>query len=502
MVGLPARGKSYITGKLARYLNWLQHPTEIFNVGKRRRVAAGGGQTIQRLNGERHKPTVLRKQSLTTGTASGTVQQNEMLPGPALAAQILLNGEPSLEPEQANKNGATALPPTGTMDQGASFFDPSNTRAFQLREQVAIDTLDDLLDYLMNQGGSVGIFDATNSTLQRRKLVLDHIRQVAGEHLGVLFLESRCLDEQLLESNMLLKLSGPDYRAMDPTKALEDFKRRVTLYEKQYVPLGDYEEQNHMAYVQMIDVGRKLITHQVRGFLSVQAVYYLMNFNLAPRQIWITRHGESEDNVTGRLGGDSTLTARGRCYASALARFMAHQRQVWEQKQAEKQEKASLPPRAGDITPPNPEYSLQQHSSRNFCVWTSMLTRSIQTAAHFDDESYDKKEMRMLDELNAGNMEGMTYEEIKERKPEQYELRKRDKLHYRYPGPGGEGYLDVINRIQKVRPFSSLFDIQLILHKGHYRSGTDHRPCSDSGPQSSHQSSPCVFQRSKTRRCC
>ena len=40
MVGLPARGKSYITKKLARYLNWLQHDTQIFNVGERRRMAA------------------------------------------------------------------------------------------------------------------------------------------------------------------------------------------------------------------------------------------------------------------------------------------------------------------------------------------------------------------------------------------------------------------------------------------------------------------------------
>ena len=42
MVGLPARGKSYVTKKIARYLNWLQHDTRIFNVGERRRIAAGG----------------------------------------------------------------------------------------------------------------------------------------------------------------------------------------------------------------------------------------------------------------------------------------------------------------------------------------------------------------------------------------------------------------------------------------------------------------------------
>lgn len=42
----------------------------------------------------------------------------------------------------------------------------------------------------------------------------------------------------------------------------------------------------------------------------------------------------------------------------------------------------------------------------------------------------------------------MTYAEIKERHPQEYENRKRDKLHYRYPQ--GESYTDVINRIEPV----------------------------------------------------
>lgn len=38
-----------------------------------------------------------------------------------------------------------------------------------------------------------------------------------------------------------------------------------------------------------------------------------------------------------------------------------------------------------------------------------MLARSIETAQFFDDEEYDVKEMRMLNELNAGVAEGLTY---------------------------------------------------------------------------------------------
>lgn len=79
-----------------------------------------------------------------------------------------------------------------------------------------------------------------------------------------------------------------------------------------------------------------------------------------------------------------------------------------------------------------------------------MLQRSIQTANNFNDEDYDVKEMRMLNELNAGIAEGMTYEEIRSKFPQEYTDRRKDKLHYRYPGAGGESYLDVINRLRAV----------------------------------------------------
>jgi hypothetical protein len=37
MVGLPARGKSYLAKKLKRYLSWLGYHTRVFNVGDYRR---------------------------------------------------------------------------------------------------------------------------------------------------------------------------------------------------------------------------------------------------------------------------------------------------------------------------------------------------------------------------------------------------------------------------------------------------------------------------------
>jgi 6-phosphofructo-2-kinase len=482
MVGLPARGKSYITKKMTRYLNWLQHDTKIFNVGEKRRVAASG-------HGFRLSQQSLER--VPSGVRNALEQHKDTLP--QIAAKILINGEsaaadkggmaplnltdplrdpdnstaveevdvprvevtspgpkaPTPDNQENGANGGQQQDDDESMDQSASFFDPNNEKAAHIREQCAMETLDELLDYILDGNGSVGIFDATNSTLGRRKQIMEKIRARAGPELNVLFVESECRDKSLLESNMRLKLSGPDYQDKDPYAALEDFKKRVAIYEKNYVPIGDYEEENNMPYVKMVDVGRKMISHQIKGFLAGQAVYYLLNFNLAPRMIWITRHGESLDNVAGKIGGDSDLSENGRKYAKAMTRFIDKQRTEWAIRQADKMANTHFPPVPGDHTPPNPYFS-SDFEHNNFCVWTSMLKRSVQSGQYFCDEDFEVKQMRMLDELNAGIMEGLTYDEIRTKHADEYLRRRRDKLAYRYPGPGGEGYLDVINRIRPV----------------------------------------------------
>jgi 6-phosphofructo-2-kinase len=465
MVGLPARGKSYITKKMARYLNWLQHDTKIFNVGEKRRVHAASTSglrlsqnTLERVSTdvrealEEHKdsPAQVAARILINGESGHHGVDPLKLPNPLRDAESAVEDAPRVEVTSANDNdNDNEGNEDENMDHSAGFFDPENTKAAQIREQCAMETLDDLLDYILKGSGSVGIFDATNSTLVRRKKIMDKIRGRAGPELNVLFVESVCRDQNLLESNMRLKLSGPDYRDQDPVAALEDFRKRVAIYEKNYVPIGDYEEDNNMPYVKMVDVGRKMISHQIKGFLAGQAVYYLLNFNLAPRMIWITRHGESEDNVAGRIGGDSDLSPNGEKYARAMTRFVENQRKTWAVRQADKIAHTHFPPLPGDQTPPNPYFGADA-DAKNFCVWTSMLKRSVRSASHFCDDDYEVKQMRMLDELNAGIMEGLTYDEIRSKYANEYDMRRADKLSYRYPGPGGEGYLDVINRIRPV----------------------------------------------------
>ena len=74
-----------------------------------------------------------------------------------------------------------------------------------------MDTLEELLDWLLNANGVVGILgipwnggfynyaDATNSTRARRKMILNRVHQI--EDLNVLFIESICTDKKVLSSH-------------------------------------------------------------------------------------------------------------------------------------------------------------------------------------------------------------------------------------------------------------------------------------------------------------
>mmetsp|Transcript_31271 Transcript_31271/g.31808 ORF Transcript_31271/g.31808 Transcript_31271/m.31808 type:complete len:205 (-) Transcript_31271:218-832(-) len=94
-------------------------------------------------------------------------------------------------------------------------------------------------------------------------------------------------------------------------------------------------------------------------------------------------------------------------------------------------------------------------------LWTSSMKRTKETAQFIKrykviirdeyGDDYEWEQMKPhawfhLDELFAGACDGMTYEEIAQQFPEEWDRRKTDKLAYRYPR--GESYLDVIARLE------------------------------------------------------
>ena len=177
-----------------------------------------------------------------------------------------------------------------------SFFDPNNPSGAAARREVAMLALADMLAWFAG-GGEVGIYDATNSTKERRSLVADRCR---AEGLQVVFIESLCEDEEVIASNIRqTKLHSPDYTGMDAEVAVHDFRARIAHYARVYEPVQESEG----SFVKLIDVGREVVAHRIQGYLVSRLVYFLMNLHPIPRPIYLARHGESLYNVAGRIGG-------------------------------------------------------------------------------------------------------------------------------------------------------------------------------------------------------
>ena len=327
----------------------------------------------------------------------------------------------------------------------ADWFDATNEEGFRQRNQCAVEALNDMFTFF-KAGGQAAVFDGTNTTQERRDMVREYIGRHAAEtgiQVELVWIESIVSDQVIVDENIReTKLSSPDYDHLTAADATSDFRARILNYAKHYEPLPSTSDY---PYVKLIDAGRQMITNRVVGYLMSKIVFFLINLRVNRAPIYITRHGESQHNVLGLIGGDSELSPQGLRYAKALARFI-------EEEDEFKGEKAE-----------------------HLTVWTSTMRRTIQTASYFH---LPITQWRALIEIQVGVCDNLSYEEIAERLPAEADARKKDKLRYqrstghthrslqhpvdlflllpshrlcalsRYRYPQGESYLDVIQRLE------------------------------------------------------
>lgn len=246
MVGLPARGKSYLVKMIQRYLNWTGYECEVFNVGKYRRNKGLAGADASFFSTSNMNAGKLREEM-------ALAVQNDMYDW--------INSE---------QTGDNVVPRFA----GSSIYEKKK----------------------------VAIFDATNTTRRRRDVL---IQRAKAENVSLLFVESICDDEEVLKRNYLLKLKNDDYKGMDPATALEDFSSRVAQYERVYETLQDDENQGAISYIKLINVGQKLITRNCAGFLASQIAFHLQNVHIQPRRIYLTLTGETSKSSRGMHGVNS-----------------------------------------------------------------------------------------------------------------------------------------------------------------------------------------------------
>ncbi|XP_078803899.1 6-phosphofructo-2-kinase/fructose-2,6-bisphosphatase 2 isoform X2 [Oryzias latipes] len=287
------------------------------------------------------------------------------------------------------------------------FFRHDNEEAMKIRKQCALVALQDVKSYLTEEGGQIAVFDATNTTRERRDLIQAFVKENAFK---VFFVESVCDDPDVIAANILeVKVSSPDYPERHRERIVDDFLKRIECYKVTYQPLDPDDYDRDLSFIKVINVGRRFLVNRVQDYIQSKIVYYLMNIHVHSHSIYLCRHGESDYNVEGRIGGDAELSPRGRHFSHALRDFV------------------------------------DEHKLSDLKVWTSQLRRTIQTA---EELGVPYEQWKILNEIDAGVCEEMTYEMIHQTFPEEFALRDQDKYHYRYPG--GESYQDLVQRLEPV----------------------------------------------------
>lgn len=294
----------------------------------------------------------------------------------------------------------------------SDFFDPSNKEGMEVRARAVDLATADMMKWFAEESGVVGIIDATNLTKERRSKLLKLCRENLIEPI---FLESWCNDHDLILQNIAdVKTTSPDYADVDSEVATRDFLDRIRRYEATYETLN-VEDDGALTFIKLVNVSLQIIVNRIESYLESRIVYYVMNLHIKPRSIWLSRHGESQYNLTGQIGGDLDLSERGWRYAKKLPELVLK----------------SLG---------------EEHKHTNLTVWTSTLKRTQQTASFLP---YKKKlEWKALDELDAGECDGMTYEEIETEFPDDFKARDDNKYEYRYRG--GELYRDIVIRLEPI----------------------------------------------------
>jgi len=434
LVGLPGRGKSFIARKLQNFLTWRGSECRVFNVGKYRRQAADGAC-------------------------------------------------------------------------GADFFDSKNAAAAELRQKAASLAMEDMLRWLddevdssSNGGGTstqtkvgnvrkdrVSIFDATNSTIERRAWILKECTcriKRGTKPTGIVFVESICDDKDLLHANYVTKVNNsPDYKDMDVDEAMADLLSRTKKYEEAYETIED----DSQSYIKIFNLSSKILVNHIYGRMAKSIVPALMAWNIGTRPVFICRAGQTmneSDRVTLNRGmsRSENLGRQGKAFRDALFSYMKVECLDFIRRRQEaafamdlntgtsisgnvgnnmNRRFSSRTDLVGLMNELNEEEKVEEEECEDDYVGTDGITplpfpcnilsstmpRARQTV-EWDSMPYPVTELCNLNPLDKGDFTGRELEELALKHPEWYGRLVADPFYTRFPG--GECYGDLTSRLESV----------------------------------------------------
>lgn len=309
----------------------------------------------------------------------------------------------------------------------ADFFDPQNSSGAAAREAAAMGALGDAIEFL-NGGGEVSIFDATNSTNERRQLIVSRVKE-SRKNYRVLFIEVLCDDPEVLSTNFRNKvIHSPDFAGLDLDEAMRDLHNRVAKYEEAYQEIAD----DSLSYIKLYNMSSKVLGNKIYGSVAKSIMPYLMSIHIGTRPIWLVRAGEVP---TGEKK-DACLTERGQRFAASVASFVCDRTK---------------------------EFYGGEPSDKPVRVLSSTMVNAVQTimatlSASSKRLSLHFKQTSSLNPIDRGRLDGPwwidhctdlpPFDELETRDPSFRARWQANPLRTRFPG--GESYYDVMTRAESV----------------------------------------------------
>ncbi|BGP14758.1 hypothetical protein JCM10213v2_002710 [Rhodosporidiobolus nylandii] len=283
----------------------------------------------------------------------------------------------------------------------ADYFDPTGRSAAtdELRLRVRVTLEEEIARYFKDNVGQVAIYDANNGTKAARIALR---QKFEAQGVNVFFIENICDREDIVEANIRsVKISSPDYEGWSPNLAVKDYMTRIAAHAKRYETM----ETSGGPFVKIYNIGERLVVNNIRGYLQSRIVFFLMNVHHKKRTIWFARSGQSL--IEHSFKADSDLSDQGREYADKLRDFIVQKRKEL----LEEREKRG-----------------EGRGERRLTVWTSARRRCISTARPMAALGYKVIQRQQMYELNPGDVDGLTLDEIKAKYPDEYERSEKDPL--------------------------------------------------------------------------
>ncbi|KAG8347498.1 putative 6-phosphofructo-2-kinase/fructose-2,6-biphosphata se [Trypanosoma vivax] len=485
MVGLPARGKTFLAQKICRLLGWHGLRAKVLNVQvawrhlllEHYRKLACNGRTKGNPECSRVSQPAL---SQTVSSATENVPEDAIYRQRRTVEGSSHGGAPKPLDQWKDKNegrSCESIPGFVRAEHFRALVSDSHSIERTLYCRVLKQCAADARDFY-SDGGEVLVVNDDFPTAELRDEVEALFSPLATQTFFIEVTRQSDLNKEFNEFKVRDTMEyHPGVQIVD---AHQDFARRLAYLESVYTTIDSTpscdtpvcsagetaKRPSPKRYIKVKNFS-EIEVCGVTGYIGSRIISFAMNITqLKVRHpIYFMRHGMSKHEAEDRIGGDSELAPEGERDIPRLLAFTVSLQQHVGQGHS-----GSGIQHSGDYTPqdysddncslPNDsmdsvisgihQVSPTPSKTRGVIeIWTSRLRRATKTVEKWEALlGVETVHWGCLNELHAGVCENLTRDEVREQHPLLEELRDCNKYSFRYPE--GESYKDLVQRLEPI----------------------------------------------------